>query len=285
MWNRLAWATGRRSPLVRRFSEDRVLQGSETHFGRIETHVSAKEQQLPSLDEQRNFWDWHWNNWEDRKVLNSWTERRAQEILALIRGLSLDHPKLLDFGCGRGWFTERLADLGEAHGIDLSPEGIASAQARRPDIRYMAANVYDAPLPLNYFDVVVSQEVIAHVEDQDKYVARAAQVLKPGGYFIVTTSNKYVWDRLGDVGWNVQPPQHIAKQLSRGELKTMLKPGFNVLKTFTIIPHGYKGILRVVNSAKLNAALHLIIPKPRLDRLKEKAGFGWQMIFLAQKKS
>jgi len=255
-----------------------------TDSTRAETQVTTPPQQLPSLEDQRQFWDWHWMNWEDRKVLNQWTERRSREILALIRGCSLNQPKILDFGCGRGWFTERLADLGEAHGIDLSPEGIAAAQARRPDIRYMAASVYDAPLPLNFFDVVVSQEVIAHVEDQPTYVDRAAQVLKPGGYLIVTTSNKFVWDRLGDVGWNVQPPQHIANQLSRGQLKKMLKPRFDILNVSTIIPHGQLGILRLVNSAKLNAAVNLVIPKSTVDRLKEKAGLGWQMIFLARKK-
>jgi len=245
---------------------------------------ATTSQSLPSLEDQRQFWDWHWMNWEDRKVLNQWTERRAQEILALVRRLAISQPKMLDFGCGRGWFTERLADLGEAHGIDLSPEGIAAAQARRPDIRYMAANIYEAPLPLNYFDVVVSQEVIAHVEDQLRYIDRAAQVLKPGGYFIITTSNKFVWDRLGDVSWNVQPPQHIANQLSRSGLKRMLAPQFETLSVSTIIPHGQLGILRLVNSAKLNAALNWVIPQDRLERLKEKAGFGWQMIFLARKK-
>jgi 2-polyprenyl-3-methyl-5-hydroxy-6-metoxy-1,4-benzoquinol methylase len=242
-------------------------------------------QSLPSIEDQREFWNWHWLNWEDRKVLNAWTERRAQEILSLIRGLTLERPKILDFGCGRGWFAERLAGLGETHGIDLSPEGIAAAQARRPDIHYMAANIFDAPLPLNYFDVVVSQEVIAHVEDQPKYIERALEVLKPGGYLIITTSNKFVWDRLGDLGWNVQPPQHIANQLSRKQLKKMLSPRFQVLHISTIIPHGQRGILRLVNSAKLNNAIGLIIPKHRLERLKEKAGFGWQMIFLAQKKA
>lgn len=245
----------------------------------------SPNQQLPSLDEQRSFWDWHWTNWEDRKVLNKWTERRAQEILAVVRSCELDKPKLLDMGCGRGWFTERLADIGEAWGIDLSIEGIAAAQAKRPDIHFVAANIYDAALPANFFDIVVSQEVIAHVEDQPRYVERAAQFLKPGGYFIITTSNKYVWDRLGDLGWNVQPPQHIAKQLSRRDLRDMLRPNFDVLKVSTIIPHGHKGLLRVINSAKLNAALQMVIPKHVLDGLKEKAGLGWQMIFLARKKA
>src|SRR5579859_2259705 len=239
---------------------------------------------LPSIEDQRQFWDWHWQNWEDRKVLNDWTERRAQEILKLIRGLPIARPRMLDFGCGRGWFTERLADLGEAHGIDLSPEGIAAAQARRPDITYLAGNAYEADLPKSYFDVVISQEVIAHVENQAKYVQRACDLLKPGGYFIITTGNKFVMDRLGDVGWNVQPPQHIAVQLSRAQLKDMLSPSFRVLKISTIIPHGKLGILRLVNSHKLNSALQKVIAKSKLDRLKEGAGFGWQMIFLAQKK-
>lgn len=245
---------------------------------------ASTTQSLPSIDDQREFWNWHWLNWEDRKVLNAWTERRALEILSLIRGLSLDQPRILDFGCGRGWFTERLADMGETHGIDLSPEGIAAAQARRADIHYMAANIFDAPLPLNYFNVLVSQEVIAHVENQTAYIERAAQVLQPGGYFIITTSNKYVWDRLGDVGWNVQPPQHIAHQLSKEQLKKMLAPRFKVLNLSTIIPHGQLGILRLVNSAKLNTVANWFIRKERIERLKEKAGFGWQMILLAQKK-
>ncbi len=239
--------------------------------------------QLPSLDDQRQFWDWHWQHWKERRVLNDWTERRAQEILGLIRGLGLRQPRLLDLGCGRGWFAERLEEFGETHGIDLSPEGIAAARVRRPNIVYTVGNIYDAPLAKDYFDVVVSQEVIAHVDDQRKYLDRAAEVLKPGGYFIITTGNKYVMDRLGDVGWNVQPPQHIANQVSRGQLKKMLAPRFRILKSFTIIPHGQAGILRLVNSYKLNATARLLVPQEKLDSWKEKAGFGWQMIILAQK--
>ncbi|SRR5712692_5980082 len=249
------------------------------------TQGDAGSRPLPTIEDQRQFWDWHWQNWEQRKVLNDWTERRAQEILKLVQALPLARPRILDFGCGRGWFTERLADLGEAHGIDLSPEGIAAAQARRPDITYLAGSVYEAYLPKAYFDVLISQEVIAHVENQLRYVHRASEVLKPGGYLIITTGNKFVMDRLGDVGWNVQPPQHIAHQLSRGQLKEMLAPSFHVLKTATIIPHGKLGILRLVNSYKLNSALQRVISKSNLDRLKERAGFGWQMIFLARKKA
>ena len=239
---------------------------------------------LPTIEDQRQFWNWHWQNSEQRKVLNDWTKRRAQEILRLIEKLSFKRPRILDLGCGHGWFTEMLADFGEAHGIDLSPEGIAAAQARRPDITYTAGNIYEAPLQKGYFDIVVSQEVIAHVEDQRKYIQRAAEVLREGGYLIITTGNKFVIDRLGDVGWVKQPPQHIRQELTRGDLQKLLSPYFKTLETFTIIPHGKLGILRMVNSQKLNSLARLFMSQNKIDDLKEKAGFGWQMIFLAQKK-
>lgn len=252
--------------------------------GKLTTLVSTN-QHLPSLDEQRNFWNWHWQNVDSRKVLNEWTERRSQEMLAVIRSLGLPNPKILDFGCGQGWFTERLADIGSAYGIDLSPDGIAAAKARRPDIHYIAGNVYDADLPTAYFDVVVSSEVIAHVEDQPRYIDRAAQILKPGGYLLVTTGNKFVMDRLGEVGWTVQPPQHIARQFYRKELASLLASrGFVVCKSFTIIPHGQVGILRLVNSVRINSIIASVLGRERLIRLKETLGFGWQMIFLAQKR-
>jgi hypothetical protein len=127
--------------------------------------------------------------------------------------------------------------------------------------------------------------VISHVEDQPKYVNRAADVLKKNGYFIVTTGNKFVMDRLGNVGWNKYPPEHIEKELTGGQLKKLLSPRFRVLKTSTIIPHGQLGILRMINSRKLNRAIAAVVSQERLDNWKERAGFGWQMIFLAQKRS
>ena len=238
----------------------------------------------PTVDEQRQFWNWHWQHWRERKTNNDWTEQRGELMLQIIRSFRLNSPKLLDLGCGRGWYTEKLAELGEATGIDLSPDAIAVAKERNPKIHYIAGNIYEANLPKNHFDVVVSQEVIAHVEDQPRYVERAAEVTKPGGYFIVSTGNKFVMDRLGQIDWNVQPPQHIARQLSRKDLRRLMNPYFDVQQEKTIIPIGHAGVLRIVNSPKLNALLNLVVPRHHVDAAKERAGLGYQMIVVGQKR-
>jgi 2-polyprenyl-3-methyl-5-hydroxy-6-metoxy-1,4-benzoquinol methylase len=137
-------------------------------------------------------------------------------------------------------------------------------------------------LPEGQFDVVVSQEVIAHVPDQTGYLERAARVLKPGGYLIVTTPNRFVHFRNH---WAPIPPGHIEQWLSRGALKRLLRPYFQVLRSTTVVPIGHGGILRLVNSPKLNWALGLLFPPERIEAFKERAGFGWTQIVLAQKRS
>jgi 2-polyprenyl-3-methyl-5-hydroxy-6-metoxy-1,4-benzoquinol methylase len=137
-------------------------------------------------------------------------------------------------------------------------------------------------LPEGHFDLVVSQEVIAHVPDQNAYLERAARVLKPSGHLIVTTPNLFVHNRNY---WAPIPPGHIEQWLTRRGLKRLLRPHFKVLRTTTAVPMGHGGILRLVNSPKLNWVPRLLLSPERIERFKEWAGFGWTQIVLAQKRS
>ena len=242
----------------------------------------------PSIKEQSQFWDSHWRQAKERKVVNPWTERRAETILQHIRALSIQRPNIVDCGCGDGWFTERLDSAnfgGEVWGVDLSAEAIANAKARRPHIQYVSGDICQAAIPEGHFDVAVSQEVIAHVENQPNYVEKVSRILKPGGYLIMTTGNKFVMDRLGDVGWIQYPSEHIENELTSTQMKRLLRAHFKLLSFGTIIPHGTKGILRIVNSPRLAALFVPLIGQEKFDGIKERAGFGYQMVALVQKKS
>jgi 2-polyprenyl-3-methyl-5-hydroxy-6-metoxy-1,4-benzoquinol methylase len=236
----------------------------------------------PTITEQKEFWNWHWQHWQDRKTVNEWKRLRHEKVLAFLASLSLHRPTILDVGCGPGFYTDTLRRFGEVTGLDLSEEAVAIARSRFPQIHFIAGNFYELALP-NRFDVVISHEVIDHVEDQTMFVQRAAQVLQPGGHLILSCTNKFVMDRVGD-SFPAQPPQHISRYMDRRTLKRLLQPHFKWIKSETIIPLGHFGILRAINSPKVNKVLGTVVTNRRLDRMKEIAGLGYQIIAVAKLK-
>lgn len=240
--------------------------------------MSVAVSNYPSLAEQEQYWE----TWQETKSITEWSLKRGETILSWLRALALERPKILDLGCGTGWFTEKLAHFGEATGIDLSQKTIELAQLQFPRATFIAGNLFEIPLPAAHFDVVVSQQVIAHVVDQAGYVERVANLLRPHGYLILSTPNKFVMDRLN---WAPESSAHIENWLDLKSLKQLVRPHFRILRTTTIIPIGNRGILRLVNSYKLNTALSILIPRQYLEKLKERAGLGYTSLLLAQKRS
>ena len=232
---------------------------------------------FPTLKEQEEYWE----GWQETRSISAWSLRRAEAIEAILRSLNLDRPAILDFGCGNGWFTERLSNFGQATGIDLSQKAMARARALFPHATFLAGDLFEATLPAAYFDVVISQQVIAHVVDQAGYLDRAANLLKAGGYLILSTPNKFVIDRLD---LPPEPLGHIESWLRMRDLKRALRPRFDVLRTLTVLPMGHLGILRLINSYRINALIGRLIPQKRIDALKEWAGLGYTMIVLARKR-
>ena len=240
----------------------------------------------PPTSAQQAYWD---ERWETQRSPNDWQKQRAQAILAILEGLSLDSPRILDLGCATGWMTQLLSELGPAEGVDLSEAAIAQAKSQYPGIQFTAGNLYEIPLTSDPVDVVVCQEVIAHVSDQPLLVRRIAEVIKPGGYLIISAANKFVMDRVRDsdglVGVGSEDPdEHIKKWLDMKGLKRLIEPYFTVIRTTSVIPMGERGWLRIINSPKLNKVVGWLISQRRLKALKERMGFGYSIIAIGQKK-
>jgi SAM-dependent methyltransferase len=232
----------------------------------------------PSLEEQRAYWDDRWNR---HPVANDFQTRRGNAILEILRSLPLENPEILDYGCGTGWFTEKLSRIGRATGIDLSEAAIAIARQNFPDVEYVAGNVLEMGLQSDRYDVIVSQEVIAHIEDQSGYLEGIARILKRGGYLIITTANRFVMER---VDWDHGPRAHIVDWLGRRDLMRLLAGDFEVLRSSSIIPVGNRGILRLVNSNWVTDGLGRIFSHARVEAWKERTGLGYTILVLAQRR-
>ncbi len=233
----------------------------------------------PSIGAQRKYWD---DRWERQATPNAWQSRQGNAILALLRTLSLQDPRILDLGCATGWMTNLLGELGHAEGFDLSETAIAGARSRFPEIHFTSGDLYKSRFTDELFDVVVCQEVIAHVSDQARLVELIASLTKPGGYLLLSSANKFVMDR---VEHPPDPEEHIKKWVDIRGLKRLLHPHFRVLRTTSVIPMGHRGVLRLVNSHKLNRAIEWIVPPRSLEALKEWLRLGYSIIALGQKRS
>jgi SAM-dependent methyltransferase len=254
--------------------------------GRSDMGNSANGGANPSVSAQQVYWD---DRWGKQETPNDYQKRRALAIIKMLKELRLDHPRILDVGCATGWMTKMLSEFGTAEGVDLSETAVEAAKKDFPGIKYTAGDLYQIELTSEPVDLVVCQEVIPHVSDQALLIRRITDVIKPGGFLIITAANRFVMERMRDsdgVGVGDEDPEdHIKKWLNMKELKGIIEPYFNVLDSTSVIPMGHRGWLRIINSTKLARALSWFITPFRLDELKEQMGFGYSIIVLGQKKS
>lgn len=99
---------------------------------------------------------------------------------------------ILDFGCGTGWLSHLLSKYGNVTGIDISEKAIELASQKYKDINFVsfdASSKAFEKIKETTFDLIVSSEVIEHVQDQREYFYNMMRLLKPEGFLILTTPN------------------------------------------------------------------------------------------------
>ena len=85
--------------------------------------------------------------------------------------------KILDAGCGLGWFLSELDPAWERHGLELS--SFAAEHARQfGDVK--SCRIEDCPYPDEYFDVILFHHVIEHVPEPAEAIRQIRRILKPG---------------------------------------------------------------------------------------------------------
>lgn len=114
----------------------------------------------------------------------------ARRLLGWCRGLS-DQARILDIGCGDGFHLELLRRFGPAgwtlEGVDVDAR--AAAGAARRGVSIHCGRAEELPLERAGYDRVLMIMTIEHVPDPLRSVARAAELLRPGGRLIIVTDN------------------------------------------------------------------------------------------------
>jgi 2-polyprenyl-6-hydroxyphenyl methylase/3-demethylubiquinone-9 3-methyltransferase len=144
---------------------------------------------------------------------NVWNEVTNDPGVAPFYGTARDHAhseflrknrarpgdRLLDVGCGLGFFASRALEAGwDVLGCEPSPTWAGQAQARIGSGRVLQGTADDPALNDLRFDLITAWDVVEHVFDPVPFLVRLRGLLAPGGRLFLRTPNfAYVWPVYG----------------------------------------------------------------------------------------
>ncbi len=115
-------------------------------------------------------------------------QERRLEMIRAAAGERAAGRVLVD-GCGLGAYLARL-DAGAAQAVGLDIEHERACDAHVKTARVVCAAGELLPFPANYFDLVLSHEVLEHVQDDLAAVCEIVRALRPGGRLVLFCPNR-----------------------------------------------------------------------------------------------
>lgn len=147
-------------------------------------------------------------------------ERFAPRFAFLAGGLP-PGARVLDVGCGEGWFCGALSEAGFAPvGVDVSAVALGRARERVPGVRFDVCEETLLPYGDGSFEVAWLGEVLEHVRDGIGLLAEVARVVGPGGRLLASTP---------DHPW----PLRLRLGLDRSAFERHFEPRADHLRFFT----------------------------------------------------
>lgn len=100
---------------------------------------------------------------------------------------------LLDIGCGRGVFSEKLTDkFNKVFGIDIVKEEILSGKRAGRRGSYLEMDAHQLGFKNDTFNTIISRFTFHHL-DLKKVAKEVKRCLKPGGTFVMVDTEATFW--------------------------------------------------------------------------------------------
>ena len=155
--------------------------------------------------------------------------------------------RVLDVGCATGLFLHEMTLGGwQAAGVELTPEAAEYAR-KRFGLDVFTGMLLEAPLAPASFDAMTFWDVMEHTYSPSAELARAAELVKPGGLLALHVPNWNSVDRLlfGPFWAGLDPPRHLYV-FTRPTLTALLeRAGFRPIKWACCIPSYFSFVISV----------------------------------------
>lgn len=107
-------------------------------------------------------------------------------------GVLSRQAKILEVGSGKGRLLNHFFKQGyDIRGVELNREYIAASRALFGELPVSAVDSEQLPAADKSLDIVMSFDVFEHLPDTDSHLREVNRVLKPGGYYLLQTPNKW----------------------------------------------------------------------------------------------
>lgn len=145
--------------------------------------------------------------------------------------------RLLDLGCGTGYFGARLQQqfpAAELFNLDLAHGMLQYARAERDlDAHWLCADAEALPLASQSLDLIFSSLAIQWCANSEKLFAEIARVLRPGGHFVVATLGPDTLHELRDAWAAADSYTHVNSFVPLSALLDSLAPSLAVSRQET----------------------------------------------------
>jgi|TARA_B110000879_G_scaffold211061_1_gene302663 2-polyprenyl-3-methyl-5-hydroxy-6-metoxy-1,4-benzoquinol methylase len=177
--------------------------------------------------------DYYSNNYELTKYFSPITVIRYNEILDEIEKYRKT-GNLLDIGAGYGFFLEIAKKRGwNVYGTELTDKAINYCTEK--GLSMFKGEIQNIDCGELEFDVIISIEVIEHVNNPIEYLKKCNEILRKGGNLYLTTPNfnSYLRYRLKENYNVIEYPNHLGYFTRKTLRKLFIENGFKPLKIQT----------------------------------------------------
>lgn len=182
------------------------------------------------IPSEKELTEYYSNNYNRTDFFSPITRNRYNELLDEFEQ-HRKTGKILDLGCGYGFFLEVAKERGwEVYGAEIAEDAVKIC--REKGVKMFSGRASKCDFPEASFDVIVAIEVIEHLEDPKPFLSKSYELLRSGGLMYTTTPNfnSYLRYRLKGEYDVIEYPNHLLYFTRKTLRKLYNQHGFKTQK-------------------------------------------------------
>jgi len=147
---------------------------------------------------------------------SSFTRFYGTEVPRLLKNLDYEDKRVLDLGAGDGevlyGLYRKLIKAGTITAVEISKDRCDNIERELPEANVKCEDATNTKLYSEWYDIVICNQVIEHIEEENKLLGEIYRLLNKGGVCFLSTVYKerfnfgYYWNKKGE---RMLDPTHV----------------------------------------------------------------------------